>query len=122
VREVTIAQAMDELAGVLAAKISRPVTTDPRNLVAPCVLIEPPQLTPDGTYCGTRKYTWSLLAIGLPGARAEFGVLSDLTEEVLGVLDETGWTWAELVAYVPGDGAGGADPVMAYRITMEDYR
>ncbi|MFJ2869823.1 hypothetical protein [Streptomyces sp. NPDC087298] len=120
---VLITAAMDALADRLADHTERPVTTDPSRVSAtPCVLVEPPQVEPTGTLCGAQLYRFTVLCIGLPGARAELAPLADLLEEITGALDDLGigWTLAEPVAYVPLQDAAAADPCQAYRITVEE--
>ncbi|MDG4860138.1 hypothetical protein P8605_18610 [Streptomyces sp. T-3] len=117
-----IAQIMEDLAELIRSQINRPVTTDPRNIAAPCVLVSPPQLQPEGTHCGTHLYTFKVLVVGLPGARAEFDPLDALTTEVLAALETgPGWTLAQLVAFEPLADAASIEPSMAYEITVEEY-
>ncbi|MFB6943395.1 hypothetical protein ACFWGL_12415 [Streptomyces sp. NPDC060286] len=119
-----ITAAMDALADRLAEFTERPVTSDPTRVSAtPCVLVEPPSIEPTtSTLCGAHLYRYTVLCIGLPGARAELGPLSDLLEDVTGALDELGigWMLAEPVAYVPLQDAAAAEPCQAYRITVEE--
>ncbi|MFI6688908.1 hypothetical protein [Streptomyces sp. NPDC050485] len=117
-----VTDAMERLADRIRAQVDRPVTTDPRNVVAPCVLIAPPQLTPDGVQCGGYKAKHQVLVIGLPGARAELDPLAELLDQVLTVLDDgPGWTLAELVSYEPLSDPSHIEPSMAYQVTVEEY-
>jgi len=115
---VSLAESMQTLADAIQARTERPVTTDPRAMTAlPAVLVEPPTLDmTTATACGV-IYRYGVLVVGLPGARTEFGPLSDLMEQVLPALD--GWTIAEPVGYVPLAYAGDAEPCQAYRVTVE---
>ncbi|CAM5600566.1 hypothetical protein GCM10010329_50160 [Streptomyces spiroverticillatus] len=117
-----ITDAMEHLADRIRAGVDRPVTTDPRNVVAPCVLVPPPMLTPGGVACGGHKYRWRILVVGTPGARAELDPLGRLLDDVLEVLEDEGpgWTLAELVAFEPYD-AGATEPSMAYQVEIEEY-
>lgn len=114
---MSIIAKMTELAERIRANTTRPVTTDPRNVAnTPCVLIEPPVLDPSvATACGF-IYRFSVLVIGLPGARAELTPLDALLDQVLAVVD---WTLAEPVGYVPLAAPGQAEPNQAYRVTVE---
>ncbi|MEV7915812.1 MULTISPECIES: hypothetical protein [Streptomyces] len=119
-----VTAAMDALAHRLADHTDRPVTSDPTRVSAtPCVLVEPPTIEPTtATLCGAQLYRYSVIVIGLPGARAELAPLADLLEEITGALDDLGigWTLAEPVAYVPLQDAAAAEPCQAYRITVEE--
>ncbi|WP_194919513.1 hypothetical protein [Catenulispora rubra] len=107
-------------------RIERPVIYDPRNLVAPCVLIEPPRLdNRDAVLCGRIKATFKVLVIGMPGTWVEFGPLAKLVSQVLDVLeddDAAEWNTAAFVSWVPpNDYMSSPDPAMAYQITCEVY-
>lgn len=118
-----VSEAMENLAGRLRPHLSRPVVTDPtRTAATPCVLVELPQLEPNGTLCGERLWRHVLLVIGIPGARAEMDPLAELLDDVLVALDDIGigWTLAEPVAYTPLVQDGTADPSLAYRLTLEE--
>lgn len=119
-----ITAAMDALADQLSEHTDRPCVADPSRVAAtPCVLVEPPVLEPDGVLCGKTMHRFTVLVIGLPGARAELAPLADLLEQTLGGLEELGygWTLAEPVGYVPLMDSASAEPCQAYRITVEEY-
>ncbi|MFE7133397.1 hypothetical protein ACFVIM_21325 [Streptomyces sp. NPDC057638] len=119
----TITAGMDALAQRLALRVDRPVTTDPTTVAAtPCVLIEPPTLEPPALLCGAYIHRYTVLVIGLPGARAELDPLADLLAQTIEALDDLDlmWVLAEPVAYVPLQDASAAEPCQAYRITVEE--
>ncbi|MFI5861202.1 hypothetical protein [Streptomyces sp. NPDC051546] len=111
---------MQALADALAPVVGRPVTCDPRNLAPPCVLIEPPRLSPASVLCGDTTARYSVLVVGLPGAFAELGPLAALLDEVLFALDTEGLPWllAEPVAYYPLASSASVEPSQAYRIQI----
>ena len=122
---IGIRAAMTGLRDRLDPLTIRQVTTDPtRTSATPCVLVEVPQIEPAGTLCGEVTYRHTVLVIGQPGAWLELGPLDELLNEILTGLDDLGiaWSLAEPVAYTPLVQDGSADPCMAYRITMEEFR
>lgn len=109
---------MEAVAEDLAAVLDRPVTTDPRNLVPPCVLVEPPTLLADpGVLCGGLTYRGRLLVIGIPGTWASLAGLDELLAAVLGGLGE--WVSATPTGYVPHNAAGEAEPAPAYEVLYD---
>ena len=113
-----IIDVMEELAQMLRdGGLTRPVTTDPRNLTPPCVLVEPPDMSPGGVLCSGVQFTFRVLVLGLPGARAELKALARLLDEVIEALGGR-YDLAEPVSYVPLQSTAAAEPIQAYRITM----
>jgi hypothetical protein len=125
-----VAERMSAIRDYLDAATERPVTCDPRNVVPPCVLVEPPLIepNPDGeTLCGAEalRLTYSVHVIGLPGAWAEFAPLSALMGEIVAACDAAEgfvWTQGAFGGYLPLNGPGGlqAEPSMAYTLTLEE--
>ncbi|GAA2118598.1 hypothetical protein [Streptomyces synnematoformans] len=109
-----ITDAMEQLADSLRTALpKRRIVTDPRNVTAPCVLVNPPTIQDPQTLCGGFRYQFEVLVIGLAGAGAELPVLAELLAEVLDVLPVT---LAEPVPVEIGP-ASGTDPNQAYRLT-----
>ncbi|WBB59347.1 hypothetical protein O7599_27785 [Streptomyces sp. WMMC500] len=105
---------MEEIAAALRLELpERRIVTDPRNVTAPCVLINPPTIQDPHTLCGGFRYQFEVLVIGLAGAGAELHVLAELLAEVLDVLPIT---LAEPVPVEIGP-ASGTDPNQGYRLT-----
>ncbi|MCF2529372.1 hypothetical protein [Yinghuangia soli] len=119
----TMVQIMTDMREFLAPATDRPVVVDPRNLVPPCVLVPPPNMQPSGgTMCAPRTAVHRLLVLGLPGAWAEFGPLSELLDDILGRLEDgPGWVSADLIAYEPFVDPASGEPSMAYEIRVEEY-
>jgi hypothetical protein len=124
-----LAARMTAIADFLAGHTERPVTCDPRNVVPPCVLVEPPLVEPstEETLCGAEalKLTYSVHVIGLPGAWAEFAPLSELVGEIVAACDAAEgfvWTQGAFGGYLPLSGPGGlqAEPSLAYTLTIEE--
>ncbi|MFE3071775.1 hypothetical protein [Streptomyces sp. NPDC059247] len=115
-----ITEDMEALAALIRPGVDRPVTTDPRNLAVPCVLVEPPRLAPADTLCGDTRARYSVLVVGLPGARAELEPLAVLLAAVLTALDAASLPWllAEPVAYYPLAAAQSVEPSQAYRVQI----
>ncbi|MFJ9433686.1 hypothetical protein ACIRQY_29090 [Streptomyces sp. NPDC101490] len=111
---------METLAAFIRPGVDRPVTTDPRNITPPCVLIEPPRLTPGTTLCADTDARYSVLVVGLPGAWAELGALARLLADTLRALDAASLPWllAEPISYYPLAAAQSVEPSQAYRIQI----
>ena len=122
---MNVAQAMTELAELLAPHVSRLVTADPtKSGSSPCVLIDLPELDPTtSTLCGDMLATFPVLVIGQPGALPEIRGLSALLQETMNALVTTGigFTRVVPVSYTPMAETGTADPAVAYQITVERY-
>ncbi|MBS2533861.1 hypothetical protein KGQ20_13895 [Catenulispora sp. NF23] len=125
---VDIAARMEAIRDELEQFTKRPVTCDPRNVVPPCVLVEPPLVEPSGEalLCGDEslRLTYSVHVIGLPGAWAEFRPLSELMAEMLVACDAADFVWTQgaFGGYLPLNGPGGqqSEPSMAYTLTIEE--
>lgn len=93
------------------------ITTDPRNITPPCVLIEPPRLDfTQAALCGDPVAEFTVMVIGLNGAYAELRTLDVLLTKVLSV-PGLNVTLAEPVGFE--NGPPGVDPNQAYRLTIE---
>lgn len=113
--------AINAMVARIMAATDRPVLRDPRHTGnAPCVLVEPPRVYPEGTQCGTLLARWVIVVIGIPGGFTELGPLAHLVDQVLGALDEY-WTACEPVVYYPLTVPAGGDPSQAFKITAETY-
>jgi hypothetical protein len=62
-------------------------TLDPRNVVPPCVLLNPPSLTLDLNCGGTASYTAHVIAPGAGNTDA-WKLLDEMTAKVVGILNE----------------------------------
>lgn len=113
-----IIDAMQALASELDAMVDRPVTIDPRNLgPLPAVLVDPPRIEPTGGTMCTASATFTVWAVGLSGALAEFRALDPLVSQILAGLNDV--ILAEPALYVPYGPAADSAPCQAYRFTVE---
>jgi hypothetical protein len=122
-----IVEAMEAIAEVIRAVTDRPVTTDPASTtVTPCVLVEVPELdwTSGGgsarTMCATlgASARFPVLVIGAGITRASLPALDELLTAVLGA--DLEFSQAHGIAYQPTNNAATADPVLAYRVYVEE--
>lgn len=119
-----ILPAMDAVAERIRAATDRPVTTDPASTtVTPCVLVEVPEFdwtTGSNVMCGGTQARFPVLVIGSGNTRAALPALDELLSEVLfgAGLDIQ---QAQPVAYQPTNNMATADPVLAYRVYVEEW-
>lgn len=121
-----ISASMSAVAALLAddERVKRPVTCDPRNLVWPGVLVEPPRLdTTTATGCGIRAVI-NVYAVGVPGAWAEFQPLAELADAVVDVIrdaDSISLLSADFVSFQLPPDMSAAESSVAYQIQCEVF-
>lgn len=112
---------MEAIAEKIRAVTDRPVTCDPASTtVTPCVLVEVPELdfTSARTMCAETNGRFPVLVIGTGNTFAALPGLDALVSEVLHA--DLDITTAGPVAYQPVNTLATADPVIAYRLYVEE--
>lgn len=114
-------EAMDAIADKISVMTDRPVTCDPASTtVTPCVLVEVPELdfTTARTMCAETNARFPVLLIGTGNTYSALPGLDKLLSEVLRA--DLDITTAGPVAYQPVNTLATADPVIAYRLYVEE--
>lgn len=114
---------MEAIAAKISAVTKRPVTTDPASTtVTPCVLVEIPELDWTGaqTLCSLTGAhgRFPVIVIGVGNTRAALPGISALLSEVLSA--DLDFAQAHPIAYQPTNNQATADPVLAYRVYVEE--
>src|SRR4051794_12952686 len=114
-------EAMEAIAEKIKAATERPVTCDPASTtVTPCVLVEVPELdfTTARTMCAQTNARFPVLISGPGNTYAALPALDKLLSEVLHA--DLDITTAGPVASQPVNTLATADPVIAYRLYVEE--